>query len=182
MAALEERATRGIYDAEWKRLRMACVEMEFVQRPNLWNKEEERAWYRERESNYCDHVIAAGDYGHKRYREKRRTRPKGRQLPWYTPNDTRLIALARRLGAAPEKYCPLTRDGKGFVDPDSPMVDRLWEDVGRWLILLQPEFERITFTSGRPPGARNKQIKTEVTKEALRQHRRRQKKRDKYSR
>jgi hypothetical protein len=55
---------------------------------------------------------------------------------------------------------------------------QLWNSVGETLILAQPEFWTLLGASGpgRPPGAENKQIKTAVTKEALRQRRRRQKK------
>jgi hypothetical protein len=75
------------------------------------------------------------------------------------------------------------QDGK-FLNDDDAAIVTLLQSIGVSLIFLQTEFwtPDATYGAGRPTGAKNKQIKTAVTKEAIRQRRRRQKKRDKYSR
>jgi hypothetical protein len=117
----------------------------------------------------------------RRYQASYRT--KGRRLPPEASFAECLVALARRLGVYTKDCDPKTEPGPGIDLLFGPW-GQLWGSVGERLILKEPEFWSLFGVSGpgRPPGAENKQIKTAVTKEALRQRRRRQKKRDKYSR
>jgi hypothetical protein len=198
LAALEERTTKRIYDA-WKRLHMALVEVEFAQRPNLWKKEEDRNWYREKQSKWCDYYIST-DWDHEEYQQRLRlkeARSPGRRLPPEATQDERLAALAERLGISIDK-CGLelqhgtfmltrefgllkTQDGRFVHSDESALVEDLRDRIGRDLICLQPEFLTLfpIHRPGRPRGGRNKELSpaSMVTEGALRQRRRREKKR-----
>jgi hypothetical protein len=69
------------------------------------------------------------------------------------------------------------------VDPDSPAIEEMEWRIGCVLLDAQPEFWTYWLkpSKGRPRGSGNKVLGAVVSKEALRQRRRRQKKRDKYS-
>jgi hypothetical protein len=88
-----------------------------------------------------------------------------------------LVALARRLGVYTRDCDPETQPDPGIDLLDGPWA-QLWDSVGEKLIVAQPEFWTLLGVTGpgRPAGAGNKQIKMAVTKEAVRQRRRRQKK------
>jgi hypothetical protein len=109
-------------------------------------------------------------------------RTKGRRGPRGATETECLFALAKRLGVPTGKCDP---KADRFPDLQSAPWKELRNAVAERLIITQQEFWTLMETSspGRPSGARNKQIKTAVTKEALRQRRRRQnkQKRDKYS-
>jgi hypothetical protein len=176
VAALEKRITMRIFDAEYKRRRVAVMEMDFERRPDYWT-EERRRWARELTNHHCDYdaatdpaTVANG------IRQRRKVLVQGKRLPPSTPPDVRPVALARRLGLSFDEH-ELTWFG-GLAAPDDPKWRDLPTIVGLNLLLTQPEFERMgeLVTSGRPRGARNKKIRTDATKEALRQRRRRQKK------
>jgi hypothetical protein len=110
-------------------------------------------------------------------------RKKGKRLQPGATFAECLVALAKRLDVYRRDCDPKTQPGV-FIDLFSDPWRQLWDSVSEKLIITQPEFWTLTGVSGagRPPGAENKHLKTDVTKEALRQRRRRQKKRDKYSR
>jgi hypothetical protein len=199
LTALKDRTRKRIYDAEWKRLHMALVEVEFAQRPNLWKREEDRNWYREKESKWCDYYIST-DRDHEEYQQRLRlkeARSAGRRLPPEATQDERLAALAERLGISIEK-CGLqlrrgtfmlttefgllkTQDGSFVHSDDSALVEDLRKRIGFALIPLQPEFLTLfaIHRPGRPRGGRNKELNpgSMVTEGALRQRRRREKKR-----
>jgi hypothetical protein len=110
-------------------------------------------------------------------------RERGERLPFGSTFAECLLALANRIDVDTDGYDP-----QSYTDFRPPYYERgrwsaLWETVGEQLIFAQPEFRTAMGAPkpGRPPGAENKQIKKEVTKEALRQRRRRQNNRDKYS-
>ena len=168
LAALDERSKKRIYDSEWKRLYMALVEMNFRHPPNFWT-EEQRNWHRQRMSEYCDSCIATNTEEYwSRLRQSMKKARQGRRFPPDAAHEERLIALANRLGISLKGCPPLTKDGRGFVDPDAPTIERLWDAVKFTLLIMQPEFQTpaTTFSAGRPRGQPNKQIKTAVTKEA----------------
>jgi hypothetical protein len=104
-------------------------------------------------------------------------RTKGGRLPPGATIAECLFALAKRLGVYTKECDPKSQRGPGMDLLFGPWGE-LWKGVAEKLIFAQPEFWTLLGTSrpGRPPGAGNKQIKTAVTKEALRQRRRRQKK------
>jgi hypothetical protein len=107
-------------------------------------------------------------------------RTKGTRLPPGATFADCLFALAKRLGV-------YTRDCDPKANPDGVDFDgpwkQMWESVGEKLMLSQPEFWTLFGASGpgRPSGAGNKQLDAKPSKGTLRQRRRRQKKRDKYS-
>jgi hypothetical protein len=108
-------------------------------------------------------------------------RVKGKRMPPGATFAECLFALAKRL----DVYTGGCDPKSGRDPPDllfGPWAE-LWKGVGESLITTQPEFWTLLDVSGRgrPPGAENKQLNSRAGKEALRQRRRRQKKRDKYS-
>ena len=104
-------------------------------------------------------------------------RTKGKQLHSGSTFAECLVALARRLSVYTRDCDPKTQPGPGINLLDGPWA-QLWDSVGEKLIVAQPEFWTLLGASsrGRPPGAANKQVRRAVTKEALRQRRRRQEK------
>ena len=198
LAALKDRTRKRIYDAEWKRLHMASVEILFAQRPNLWKKAEDRNSFRERQSKLCDYYMST-DWDHEEYQQRLRLKEAlspGRRLPSKATHDERLAALAERLGISIEKcglqlqcgsfmltreFGLLTQDGDFVHSDESALVEELEERIGRDLKWLQPEFLTMfrTHRPGRPRGAINKELNptSMVTEGALRQRRRREKKR-----
>jgi hypothetical protein len=176
VAALEKRITKRIFDAEYKRLRVAVMEMDFERRPDYWTQAR-RSWARELTNHYCDYDAATDPATvANEIRQCRKVLVQGKRLPPSTPPDVRLVALAKRLGLSFDEH-DLTWFG-GLAAPDDPKWRVLATTVSLNLLLMQPEFERMgeLVIPGRPRGAQNKEIRTDVTKEALRQRRRRQKK------
>ena len=168
-----------MYGEEYHRIEMAMMEIELANAPPNWT-EEQRNEYRRAASDLYDLRIAFGEHSNKLYRQAQKTCSKGQRLPWGTPFKRRLFALAERLGVVDERGCP--RKNFGFEDHhESTEFENLIFEVGKALIKEQPEFELIVTTPGRPPRARNKQLNPKPEPPALRQRRRRQKKRDKYS-
>jgi hypothetical protein len=114
----------------------------------------------------------------RRYQDAFRTRggPGGRRLPPGATFAECLFALAKRLGVYTRDCDPKTEPGPGINLLSGPW-GQLWDSVGEKLIVAQPEFWTLLGATGpgRPAGAGNKQIKMAVTKEAVRQRRRRQK-------
>jgi hypothetical protein len=171
-------------DGRWKQEMLDRLEKDF-ERLSRWHNatEAERQAERERITKNCDGVLAI-DWSdlqaeHRRELQKHR---EGRRLPEGATYHERLAALADRLDISTSE-CGGLQDGK-FLNDDDAAIVTLLQSIGVSLIFLQPEFWTLdaTYGAGRPTGAKNKQIKTAVTKEAVRQRRRRQKKRDKYSR
>jgi hypothetical protein len=104
-------------------------------------------------------------------------RTKGKRLQPGATFAECLVGLARRLGVYTRDCDPTTQPGPGIDLLFGPW-GQLWESVGEKLILAQPEFWTLLGATGpgRPAGVGNKQIRMAVTKEAVRQRRRRQKK------
>jgi hypothetical protein len=115
------------------------------------------------------------------HRHKLRKRGEGRRLSEKATYHERLAALADRLDISTSE-CGDLQDGK-FLNDDDAAVVTLIESIGTALVFMQPEFwtQYSTYGAGRPPGAGNEQLNPRPEPGALRQRRRRQRKRDKYS-
>ena len=172
-------------DGRWKQEVLDRLENDF-ERLDRWRNatETERQAERERIAKNCDRVLAIdwGDF-QAEHRQVLKKRSNGRCLPEGATYHERLAALAGRLDIS-TSACGRLRDGK-FLNDDDAAIVTLIQSIGVSLVFMQPEFwtPDATYGAGRPHGAKNKQIKTAVTKEAIRQRRRRlnKQKRDKYS-
>jgi hypothetical protein len=102
---------------------------------------------------------------------------KGKCLPREATFDVRLAALAKRLDIATTRLGPLSQAGEFENWDDFEVLTDVWNQIGERLMFLQPEFWTLVDTGGRgrPRGASNKLLATNVSKEALRKRRQREK-------
>jgi len=167
-------------DAAWKQRQLDYLEKNFER---FSQTEAERRAVRERMAKWYDDIIANDwDEVERRARKSFRASRSGTLLPPEASDDQRIFALATRLEVLmPEhrRYMP----GGDLYGENIP--EDFWVLIGQFLAAQQPEFVTAfpgpMFGPGRPRGQPNKKTKMDVSKEAIRQRRRRQKKRDKYS-
>jgi hypothetical protein len=170
-------------DGAWKQEMLDILGKKFENDPHWHNATEaKRQAERERIAKRWDRVLAIdwSDFQaeHRRVLQKR---SEGRRLPEGATYHERIAALADRLDISTSE-CGGLQGGK-FLNDDDAAIVTLLQSIGLSLIFLQPEFwtPYATYGAGRPPGVRNKQLNPKPEPPALRQRRRRQKKRDKYS-
>jgi hypothetical protein len=161
-------------DAAWKRRQLDYLEKDF-ERFSHWRNatEAERQEARERRAKWCDHMIAVDWVDLDRQRREAAKR-RGTLLAPNATDTERLFVLATRLGVVSgetRRYFP----GGDLYGEDIP--EDFWALIDMALAQQQPEFASVIpdrmSGPGRPKGQPNKQIRTDVTKEAVRQRRRR---------